>query len=75
MIRNLGTRTYVTYRNIILNGFSYLWPPKIIRYKIHGFVEAKMSCSKKSHNGTRELEVDMDHLEYIVAIDNIRVHP
>jgi hypothetical protein len=39
--------TYVTCCNIILNGFLYLWPPKIMRYKLHGFVEAKISCSKK----------------------------
>jgi hypothetical protein len=29
----------------------------------------------ENHGRTVEFEVNMDHLEYNVALDNIRVHP
>jgi hypothetical protein len=47
MMRNLGMGTYVTCRNIILNGFPHLWLLELTRYKLHSFVETKMSYGWK----------------------------
>jgi hypothetical protein len=43
--------TYVTCRNIIFNGFPRLWLLEIPQYKLHGFVEAKMSYNRKVITG------------------------
>jgi hypothetical protein len=49
--------TYVTCRNIVLNGFPHLWPPEIMGYKLHSFVEAKMSYNRKIMIGLENLKL------------------
>ena len=56
MTRNLRIGTYVTCRNIILNGFPHLRPLEITRYKLHSFVEAKISYSRKIMMGVENLK-------------------
>jgi hypothetical protein len=41
---------------------------------ISSIVLLKPKYPQENHDETREFEVDMDHLEYKVALDNIRAH-
>jgi hypothetical protein len=55
-MRDLGTGIYVTCRNIVFNGFPHLWLLEIMGYKLHSFVKAKISYSRKIMTGLENLK-------------------